>query len=136
MHGMVTLLDPPHYSQVENIWQELEQHCGLTGVRMTPLPHFSWQIAEEFDLQTVRPVLKDICATVRPFNVMTTGLGIFSGTVPVVYIPVVKNAPLIQLHRDVWEATALLSRGRSLYYSPEMWMPHITLAYGDVDQER
>ncbi len=22
------------------------------------------------------------------------------------------------------------------YYSPEMWMPHITLAHGDIDQDK
>lgn len=135
MHGIITLLDPTHYSKVENVWQDLEQHCGLRGVRITPIPHFSWQIAEEYDLQTIRPILREICASTTPFTVLTTGLGIFSGMVPVIYIPVVKNTPLIQLHIALWQATLPVGQSRSPYYSPEMWMPHITLAYGDVNPE-
>jgi 2'-5' RNA ligase len=136
MHGIITLLDPPHYSQVENIWQDLEQHCGLSGVRVTPLPHFSWQIADEYDLQSLRPVLKEICEAASPFTVLTTGLGVFSGGVPVIYIPVVKNTRLILLHDLIWSATSEVSRQRNPFYSPDMWLPHITLAYGDVDQEK
>jgi 2'-5' RNA ligase len=113
----------------------LEQHCGLIGVRVTPLPHFSWLIADEYNLLSIRPILKEICDATSPFTVMTTGLGIFSGVVPVIYIPVVKNNRLVQLHHLIWEATFSMSRDSSFYYSPEMWLPHITLAHGDVDRE-
>jgi 2'-5' RNA ligase len=118
------------------MWQDLAQNCGLSGVQATPLPHFSWQIAEAYDLQAIRPVLGDICRTTRPFAVMTTGLGIFTGGIPVIYIPVVKNPHLIHLHRRLWRATLPLSRESSPFYSPEMWLPHITLAHGDVDHDK
>ncbi len=36
MHGLVSLLDPEHYFQVEAIWNELEGDCGLTGIKITP----------------------------------------------------------------------------------------------------
>ena len=52
MHGLVSLLDPEHYQQVENLWNELEEECGLEGIKVTPYPHFSWLIAEDFDWES------------------------------------------------------------------------------------
>ncbi len=40
MHGLVSLLPEPHYTRVENIWQELETRFGLSGIQVTPYPPF------------------------------------------------------------------------------------------------
>ena len=42
--GLVYFLDKSHYALVKEIWQELESDCGLKGINITPLPHFSWEI--------------------------------------------------------------------------------------------
>ena len=39
----------PYYAKVESLWDELETRFGLNGIRVTPYPHFSWNIAEEYD---------------------------------------------------------------------------------------
>ena len=49
MHGLVSLLPEPFYAQVESIWRELERDFGLTGIRVTPFPHFSWEGVEDYD---------------------------------------------------------------------------------------
>jgi 2'-5' RNA ligase len=67
--------------------------------------------------------------------VLTTGLGIFTGEVPVIYIPLLKNPNLIAFHGHLWERLNGVGIGASHYYSPRRWAPHITLAHGDVDQE-
>ena len=133
MHGLVSILPQPYYAQVEALWQELESEHRLQGIRVTPLPHFSWQIAREYDFERLETILRDIAARTPPFTVRTTGLGLFTGFRPVLFIPVIKNAALLQLHTMIWEQTQPASQGLSFYYNPEHWTPHISLAYEDID---
>lgn len=136
MHGIVSLLDPPAYAQVESIWHVLETECGLSGIKMTPLPHFSWQIAEDYDLEPTRKILEQFAQGTRPFPALASGLGIFTGPSPVLYIPVVKDDLLLRFHARLWGEIRTNAAGSSSYYSPPSWMPHITLAYGDVDSKK
>lgn len=134
MHGLVTLLPSPHYELVEAVWKELEEDCGLRGIKVTPYPHFSWQIAQDYDFPSLEQVMHSIATSVSPLQLRTTGIGIFTGPRPVIFIPLVKTAELIELHTTIWERTQEVAHGLSPYYSPEVWMPHISLAYDDVDK--
>lgn len=136
MHGLVSLLDKTHYALVKEIWQELETDCGLTGIQVTPLPHFSWQIAEDYDWGALELALGEIAAGCQPFSVRTAGLALFTGEIPVVYIPVVRTRELSELHELIWQRLAALSTEPSPYYAPARWMPHISLAYGDVEPSK
>jgi 2'-5' RNA ligase len=135
MHGLVSILPPPYFQQVESLWQELEERHGLQGIRITPLPHFSWQIAGQYDFDRLETILRSIAAHTPPFVVRTTGLGLFTGIRPVLFIPVTKNASLIKLHTEIWEQTQPAAEGLSNYYDPEHWMPHISLAYEDFEAQ-
>lgn len=135
MHGLVSLLPEPFYQQVEGIWQTLESEAGLHGIRVTPYPHFSWQIAEDYDLERLQPIVERIASQTRPFAVRTSGIGLFSGEQPVIYIALVKTLELMRFHSMVWDSILGTSSAASPYYSPGNWVPHISLAYGDVTIE-
>ena len=135
MHGLVSLLPQPYFAQVKALWDELEQDFGLTGIRVTPYPHFSWLIAEDFDWEKLETTLQQVAAETPLFVAHTTGLALFTGERPVIYIPVVKTPQLAELHTEIWTRTAPASFGRSAYYAPEAWMPHVSLAYEDVSPD-
>jgi len=88
MHGIVSLLPSPFYEKVEEIWKGLEKEAGITGVKVTPYPHFSWQIANNYNFVELEKVMKDIAYKSKPFMVYTAGLGIFTGKKPIIFIPV------------------------------------------------
>lgn len=132
MHGLVSLLPEPYYEQVEAIWDMLERDCGLVGIRVTPYPHFSWQIAQEYDFAQLEEILHDLVRDTVPIVVRTSGIGVFTGRRPVIYINVVKSAQVLALHEKVWEATQAVAIGVSPSYHPHAWMPHVSLAYEDV----
>ncbi len=136
MYAIVSLLDEPANQQVEAIWNKLERECGLAGIKITPYPHFSWQVADDYQLDPLRTSLREMAETSSPVKVLCAGLGIFTGPEPVIYIHVVKNEQMFLYHRALWEKTALLAIKPSLYYSPDTWVPHITLAHSDVDSEK
>lgn len=132
MHGLASLLPQPYYAQVEALWQEMEEQHGLTGIRVTPYPHFSWQIAQDYDPEKLERSLQRIADRTPPFTVRTTGLGLFSGLHPVLFIPVIKDAGLVRLHEIIWQELQDAAQGLSPYYSPSAWVPHISLAYEDL----
>jgi 2'-5' RNA ligase len=136
MHGIVSLLDPFHNHQVEDLWKELESDCGLTGIQVTPIPHFSWQVAYDYNLDLLKPAMEEIARISNPFVARTTGIGLFTGERPVMFISLVKDATLLNFHKLLWDMTKEAAVMPSSFYSPEAWMPHITLAHGDTDWTR
>ncbi len=132
MHGLVSLLSPDYCQRVRTIWQELDEYCGLTGIRITPFPHFSWQIAEEYDWSALETTMQELAAETAPFTIRTGGLALFTGRKPVAYIPVIRTAQVSALHQHIWERMQGIGKGVSDHYAPDLWMPHISLAYSDI----
>jgi 2'-5' RNA ligase len=132
MNGIASLLDKPAASRVETLWQELEARCGLAGVKSTPFPHLTWQVTENYDLPRLEAALHKVTSQVRPFNIHTAGLGLFTGEHPIVYITVVKDEPLMHFHSLLWKQMNGIAFHPVLYFSPGQWVPHITLAYNDL----
>jgi len=132
MNGIASLLNDPQKTQIEAIWQELEEKCGLIGVRITPFPHFTYQVVEAYDQARLEPILQELAREAQPFMVHTTGLGLFTGEVPVIYLPLVKNDHLLHFHKVIWDRVKDVALGANPYYAPDIWVPHITLGYGDV----
>ena len=132
MHGLVSLLPEPYYARVEKIWQELETRFGLTGIQVTPYPHFSWQISEEYPINLLEETAHEVSVKTQPLQITTAGLGLFTGPQPVIFISVVKSPALAAVHRMIWQRFENVCEGVSPLYSPDSWMPHISLAYEDV----
>ncbi len=69
MHSIVSLLDNMHYRLVEEFWQELQHEFGVQGVYVTPYPHFSYQIAEQYDFEALTTLLQDFASNKVSFQV-------------------------------------------------------------------
>jgi 2'-5' RNA ligase len=135
LHGIVSLLDSKHYELVKIIWQKLEKNCGLHGIGITPFPHFSWQAAQSYSEPATETALKSIASRLHPFKVQTAGLGIFTGQNPVLYLALVKTEELSQVHKYIWQQLGKVAHLPTPYYSPQIWVPHITLAWGDAQAD-
>jgi 2'-5' RNA ligase len=137
MQGVVSLLDEQHYARVGALWEELGQKFDVRGMYGVHYPHFSYQIADRYDDEACERFLKDVAARTRPFRVRTSGLAVFTVASPILHIPVVRSPQLSALHREIWEGVTAAVPGQvAHYYHPDEWVPHITLAHGDVDQEK
>ena len=113
----------------------LEEKHGVSGVRIAPFPHFSWQGALEYEQKGLELTLKTIANLSRPFHVRTSGIGVFTGEHPVIYIEVIKSPQLMRIHQQIWSALRPLGKDFNPYYEADWWQPHITLAMGDVTTE-
>ena len=135
MNGIASLLDQLTTDRIQSLWQELDTRCGLVGVKVTPFPHFSWQVTEGYDLTRLETILRKLARQSKPITIHTAGLGIFTGENPVIYISIVKDESLLHFHTSLWKQIEEIAIRPAPYYAPDQWVPHITLAYNDVRQD-
>jgi len=53
----------------------------------------------------------------------------------VVYIPVLRTRPINKLHARLHRDISEMSSEMGVFYNPNMWLPHISLALGDTTPE-
>lgn len=136
MDGVASVLDDKHFAMVENLWDEFKEKFGVHGIAKTPIPHFSYHVAQRYDHEHLEKLLRRMATDIEPFTVKTNGLGIFTGSAfPVLYIPVIRNYDLTTFHNRMWQAVSEWAQDTSDYYHPDNWRPHITLTHHDVSHE-
>ncbi len=133
MQGIVSLLDGEARERIEQLWEELRRDFGVRGIHSKRFPHFSYHVAEEYDLAQTRPALEELAGATRKFTARASGIGIFTRKEPVIYLPVVRSGDLQRVHGEVARLAEPLATGINEYYAADIWIPHITIAEGDVD---
>jgi hypothetical protein len=136
MQATVSLLDARHSKIVETLWAELNDRFGVRGLYVTPFPHMSSHVAGSYDIDVLEPALAGIAAHAAPTRIHTSGLGVFTGDRPILYVPVVRTVELNELHHRVSEAAMRAAVEPSSHYATDRWSPHITLGYGDLEPQR
>lgn len=133
MYGVVSLLEGRYLSLFREMWRTLQADCGFNGDFLAPIPHISWHVAGSYNLHVLKTILVDITVRATPLTIRTEGLGIFTGNVPIIYINVVKDAALQEFQFKLWQSAQSAAHEASILYTPENWIPHITLARGDIN---
>jgi 2'-5' RNA ligase len=128
--AIVTNLAAPYDAIIEALWDEFRLDCEVEmKLAAHPVAHLSWQGAESYDLPLLYQALAEIAREIAPFTAQLAGVGLFTYPVQVVYLTVVKDEQLMQLHRQIWEKATTFGTNLNRFYAPSIWMPHITLAY-------
>ena len=134
MFAVASLLDTQSDQNTRDLWDYLLGHCGLLGILTTPIPHLTWQVAERYSDETILQ-LERLSSVLSPVLVKVAGVGIFTGDNPVVHLSLVKDPRLMNTHQVIWNILSSYGHSINNHYSPDRWMPHITLAYRDVTRE-
>ena len=132
MLAITSLLSAPHVARINSIIKSLEEKFGLDDVQATLDPHLTYQLAGVKKLSSLKKVLAEVAAGTEPFPAFTTGLGVFPGERPVIYVPVLRSDALNALHRRILAATAPLCLRTDKFSGPDCWLPHISLALHDT----
>lgn len=136
MHSAIALFDDESASKVERLWEMLATELELVGVQRTPIPHLSWDVFLDANVAGLEGALERRARGMNPLTLELNGLGIFPGADPVLYLNVLKNAHLLELHGSIHEDLTRVVQGRSPLYAPDRWAPHVTLAAHDGDPRR
>ena len=132
MLAITSLLSPPHVLRINAVIKKLEEKFGLDDVQATLDPHLTYQLAGVRKLSSLKKALAKVAAATEPFPAFTTGLGVFPGERPVIYVPVLRSDALNALHRRILAATAPLCLRTDKFSGPDCWLPHISLALHDT----
>jgi 2'-5' RNA ligase len=132
LQGVVSNLDHEHGEQVESLWRELEREFGLKDAA-NAYPHFSYQVVERYDTERTKGVLRRFANKAEPFTIRTSGLGLFTGESPTLYITVARSVQLTNFHARLWKRLSKSAQEiHDHHYGPDNFIPHITLAAGDL----
>jgi 2'-5' RNA ligase len=132
--SIAALLDDSHHQQarfLQRAWSKAQPEADPLKL----VPHMSLHVATAYG-DGVRAIVSEVAASQAPLPVRCGGLGFFTTTRPVVYVPVVRDDRLSTLHSQLWSVLSKVSLGTLHLYAPEAWLPHVTLAQGPLDTER
>lgn len=131
MYALISELNQSSNLVIEKIRQECLSACGLETPTLRWLFHVSWQGAEMYDLPETENRVKMIAKMFAPVDISINGIGIFTGEKPVLHFTVTRAPAVSALNQTLWESLLPLSEGMNPLFSPEKWVPHISLIYGE-----
>ncbi|MCP4763887.1 MAG: hypothetical protein GY870_19100 [archaeon] len=130
----MSLLDQKYTQRIKKIGKILKNEAGLSGI--TQFPHFTWHARKDYEYNKIEDIIKELCEIIPPFNINTAGLGIFAGSRPVLYVKIVTTNELLNIHSKIFQKAQTISNDSIISYDePENWVPHITLALGDITKD-
>ena len=122
MIGVVSLLDDEH---------RLAYGSLDVGPHKRPaVPHLSYHVAGSYNWSGVIAALDDLATRFAPFDIVADAVAIFESIPAIVYLTVSDPAQLRTLHTAIFERIARHSHAPDEYYTPQAWVPHITIASG------
>jgi 2'-5' RNA ligase len=121
----------------QSVWQKIldsipKSKVTLVNYDNSEFAHISWIVSQQMDVMKVEKTLKSISSSQSPLIIPSGGLGIFCGEKPVVTLQLVRNPALNRLHTKVWTNCHEDMEDSKPYYSPEFWMPHVTLMHEEL----
>lgn len=129
MQAVVSALDEPTQAAVRHLWDGIADEFGVRMPFTHPVPHFTYHVADRYDDDRLRAALAAVAARHGRFRVRTGGLGLFTGRKLVAHVPLVRSRSLNAIQRDLWSRLDGVGTGAVGHFHPELWIPHITLAY-------
>lgn len=129
MPAVIALLDADSRARVDALFARMEADFGVGHGFAGGVPHITFHVAEyAFDARAHEAVAGVASAT-APFAMASSGFGVFTGPEPVVFVNVARSLEAAVLASRL---AASLGGGRSTYYEADRWVPHITLAHGNL----
>lgn len=131
MYAIISELDHATILAIEKLLQEVTAGCELDGLKKAGPYHLTWQGTQSYEIEETENRLRMIAKTFAPVETSINGIGIFPGEEPVFFLAVTRTPLLSALNETIWESLQPLSTGQNPYYSPEEWVPHISIFYGN-----
>jgi len=133
--GVISLLDPPATARVEALCQEMTERFGVGRGFPGGIPHLTFHISNRDIEPGAIAVVERVASEFPPFTLFSSGLGTFAGPDgPIVHIAVARAPRAASLAETLdRELAAAGYPGTDRYYTPERWVPHITIAQQNLD---
>ena len=135
MQTLVSFLSETASRRVKNIWGFVESQCRNGARQSLSNPYFVWICGQKFPLKSLSNTISELSDSIKPFTIHATGLGIFPGPQPTLYIPIVKTEQLYNLQHQIWSRFKELGYHPNQEYQPDAWVPGIPFTRGTLTRE-
>ncbi|MFQ6019555.1 MAG: hypothetical protein ACE5KW_02240 [Dehalococcoidia bacterium] len=132
MFGIVTVLEGEPEEQVRALWSELRAAFGADLVKGLNLPHLSFHVADRYEEELARALLKRVGGTTEEFSVPTPALVFVAGEFTGVGLIAMRTPALSALHDALWGEATRAATGVVMRYERDQWQPGIALCGGDT----
>jgi hypothetical protein len=130
MYGIVTIVDGVGLEQIEVLWAELRAEYGDAALEGFSLPHMTYHVADDYDLDGVRALLERLAEAYPAFTAPMRMIGALVGEAGMVTSLVPTRTPqLSALHEALWAPASELGTNVIDRYAADGWTPHVSLAY-------
>jgi 2'-5' RNA ligase len=94
------------------------------------VPHVTFHLSERDVESGAAAVVERLAKSTAPFRLYSAGLGVFAGpNGPILHLSVARSPAAARLAEQLeLELSAAGFPGTDAYYTPERWIPHITIA--------
>jgi 2'-5' RNA ligase len=130
--GVLSILEGPARRETERLWRLFETEYGSRRAQTFPHPHLTFLAGACLDVAELDEALSELCLTLDPFEVIIDGLGYFDAPAPVIFMQVEPTEALLTLHHQIVEFMGFHCVDLYENYLPDIWVPHVTLARGDL----
>jgi 2'-5' RNA ligase len=132
--AIATLLD-------NNTWQGIldqmpeDRELIASHRKKGDVVHFSWIVSNGVELDKVNVKLQAMADSKQIVSTVNGGIGIFPGEDPVATLILVRNQKLNQYQSEIWRTCAKYMVNVNPNYSPDSWIPHVTLIHQGIDND-
>ena len=122
---------PSTEEHIRDVWKAIDD-AGISdsmpkgGYR----PHVSLGVCDHLETDSLAQELTTFAASITPFRLSFTNIGIFSTSEGVVYLGVTVTEQLLNLHTAFHKIFKKYAEEQREYYTVGRWVPHCTLAFG------
>ena len=118
-------------NKIYNAWNVI-QKAGISSPLLDAgyRPHVSLGVCNRIDPNAFEANLSTFAASVAPFPLTLSSVGIFPGTEGVIFLGVTVTEHLLDVHAAFDRIFRTHAQERSEHYGVGNWVPHCTLASG------
>ena len=133
MQAIVSALDDPHREMVENIWGELKAVFGLQGVIGSTRPHVTYHVAESYDAARIGDALAAVARARCGHSRLRRTASACSAAMRRCCTCTCRRRPRSRrCTAQCGTPSPPIATGPKPVYGAATWVPHITLASGDL----
>jgi 2'-5' RNA ligase len=130
--GVLSILEENVLDEVLRLWNLFETKYGSTGVRSFAYPNLTFQAGRCHDVEPIENALSSLSGHLRPFELIIDGLGSFETHSKVIFLKVKLTEELRHINQLVNRMLQRQCEEVFDNYLPERWVPHVTVAMGDL----
>ena len=125
------------HDETMNLWRIMENRYNFKNAQTSVLPYMTFLdgTCDDLDIEVVDRAFVELCPYLHPVEIIVDGMGWFESPFRTVYLRVIATDGLRQFHRQMYDVFASIMKRPNELYMPHNWVPHITLAVGDVTSQ-